>query len=180
MSMQGTHKARAKQWDLGHSDTGKEQIAVMFEITEGEHAGKHITWFGYFTDATIDRTFDSLRHMGWTSDNIAELDGLNTNEVEIVIEPEEYQGKWNDKVKWVNRPSRLALKNQMNDRDKAAFAARMKGKAMAHRQTYGGPRTQAASGPRSNGGGQRSSQQRMPTDGGYREDYQGSDDDIPF
>lgn len=136
-TLQGTHKARAKEWALGLSQTGKEQIAVLFEITSGPHAGKSITWFGYFTDQTVDRTLESLRHCGWDSDSLADLDGLGENEVVLVVEDETYEGKTRSRVKWVNRESRLALKDQMSAAQVQAFAARMRGKTVASKQKYG-------------------------------------------
>lgn len=133
----GTYKARAREWAFGLSQNGNEQIAVMFALVGGEHDGQTITWFGHFTDKTLERTLDSLRHMGWQSDNIAELDDLGTNEVEIVIDEEEYDGKVRSKVRWVNGPSRLALKDQMNRSQVEAFAARLRGKTVAHKQKNG-------------------------------------------
>lgn len=142
--MIGTVRARAKEWGLGVSSSGKEQIAVMFELV-GDHAGQTITWFGYFTENTVDRTLDSLRHCGWDSDNIAELDNLNANEVELVLDEEEYEGKVRTKVKWVNRPARLMMKEQMTPAAAAAFAQRLRGKTVAHKQKYGAqPKPQAA------------------------------------
>lgn len=152
--MNGTVKARAKEWALGHSSTGKEQIAVLFELTSGEHAGQSITWFGYFTDGAVDRTLDSLRYCGWQGDNLAELDSLDANEVELVLAEEEYEGKVRTKVQWVNRPARLALKEQMSAAQAAAFAQKMRGKAVAHRQKHstasnGGSASQSRPGGRS-------------------------------
>lgn len=161
-SLAGTHKARAKEWALGVSSTNKEQIAVMFELLGGEHAGKHITWFGYFTDGTVDRTLESLRHCGWESDSLAELDTLGNCDVELVIEDEEYEGKWRSKVKWVNRIAKLALKEQMNPAQVAAFAARMRGKTVASKQKYGTPQ---ASG--SHSASRNSKQTSLDVDDGY-------------
>lgn len=169
MSMQGTHKARAKEWGLGTSSTGKEQVAVMFVLSEGEHAGKHITWYGYFTDTTVDRTLDSLRHCGWDGDNFVQLEGLDRNEVELVIEPEEYQGKWNDRVKWVNRLSTIALKEKMSGDALAAFASKMRGKAVAHKQKYGTPVAQQRNGARGQAAAPSGEERRAPTD-----------DDVPY
>jgi len=136
MSIAGTHRGRAREWALGHASNGNEQIAVLFELTQGEHAGKTITWFGSFSDAAVDRTLDSLRHCGWDGDNFAALDGLDANEVELVIQPETYEGKTRDRVRWVNRPSRLALREQMGPGAASAFAAKMRAKALAHKQSY--------------------------------------------
>lgn len=136
ISYAGTHKARAKEWALGKSN-GKEQIGIMFEFTAPPLEGRSITAYLYFTDATVDRTLESLRHCGWDADSIADLDSLGNNEVELVIEDEEYDGKVRSKVKWVNRVSRLMLKDQMDASSVAAFAARLRGKAVASKQKYG-------------------------------------------
>jgi hypothetical protein len=135
--MNGKFKARAKEAQFGHSSTGKEQIAVMFELS-GEHAGRTLTWFGYFTDETVDRTFESLRHCGWDTDNIVDALGqIGANEVELVVEEETYEGKTRDRVKFVNRPYRLAVKEPMSAQAQLAFAARLKGKAIASKKAYG-------------------------------------------
>jgi len=179
MTMTGTHRARAREWALGHSSNGNEQVAVLFEITQGECAGKSITWFGSFSDAAVDRTLDSLRHCGWNGDNFVELAGLDTNEVEIVVQAEEYQGKVRDRVRWVNRPSRLALREQMDPTKTSAFAAKMRAKAIAHKQSYvGGGASSAATRPTTS-----KAQPGLPfgnaADGDEPLDL-GSDDDIPF
>jgi len=163
--MSRTVKARAREWALGMSSTGKEQIAILFDLV-GEHGEQFqsITWFGYFTDNTVDRTLDSLRHCGWDSDSLAELDNLNANEVELVIGEEEYDGKTRTRVLWVNRQSRLALREQMSPQAMAAFAAKLRGKTIAHKKKYGA-QSAAQSKPASNGQ-QRRSQQQDP-DGYY-------------
>lgn len=160
--MQGTFKARAKEWALGLSSTSKEQVAVLFEITQGEHAGKSLTWFGYFTEQTTDRTLDSLRHCGWDGDNFVELKGLDANEVEIVVDEEEYEGKTRTKVQWVNRPSRLAMREQMNGQAAAAFAAKMRGRALQHKAKYGAQPAPTAAKPAA----QRDAMDPDPTDYG--------------
>lgn len=175
--MQGTFKARAKEWGLGHSATGKEQVAVLFEVTQGEHAGKSFTWFGFFTENTTERTLDSLRHCGWDGDNFVEMKGLDSNEVEIVVEEEEYEGKVRTKVQWVNRPSRLAMREQMNAQAQAAFAAKMRGRAVQHKQKYGAQPAPTAAKP---------STQGKPWDDMDPDPSSGwggpppSDDDIPY
>jgi hypothetical protein len=150
-SLAGTHRARAKEWALGMSSTGKEQIGVMFAIVGGEHDGRHITWFGYFTDNTVDRTIESLRHCGWSSDSLTELDTLDTNEVELVVEDEYYEGKTRSRVKWVNRPSRLQMKGPMSAGQAQEFAQRLMGRVIAHKQKAGGGQGQT---PPSTGYGQ--------------------------
>lgn len=140
--IQGIFKARAVEWGLGCTDKGSEYIAVSFEILEGEHAGKRVTWPGYFTDKTTDRTIDSLRYCGWSCDNIAALTGMGTADVEIVVEVEDYQardGAWKkaSRVRWVNRPSSLQVRGAMDAAAAKSFAERMMGNVIQRRQNGG-------------------------------------------
>lgn len=173
--MIGTHKARAKEWALGMSGSGenaKEQIVVLFQIVGGECDGRSITWYGFFTDKTVDRTLDSLRHCGWQGDNIGDLTGLDANEVEIVIVEDEYKGRTKLKVAWVNRPTALALNRQMTPADVQAFAARLRGCTVAHKQKY-----KQAPSPRT------APQQQRKRASGDDSDYGSpppADDDVPF
>jgi hypothetical protein len=134
MINEGKYKARATDAKLGVAQTGNDTVAVAFELLD--HPGEHITWYGYFTEKTVDRTMESLRYCGWQGDDVSDLTGISSNEVEIVIEHEEdREGKTRARVKWVNRAgsSKAQLKNEMNDAQKKAFAARMKGAALASR-----------------------------------------------
>jgi hypothetical protein len=173
--MIGRFKARGKEAQFGVSSNGNEQVAVLFEITEGEHTGKSLTWFGSFTEAAIDRTMESLRHCGWTSDNITDACvQIGDNDVEIDVREEEYQGKLQTKVAFVNRPFRLAMKAPMNANEIASFAARMKGKAVASKKAYGAPATPAHGGPQ-RGNGQRQNARTTAddfpgNDAGYSDD----------
>jgi hypothetical protein len=137
----GRYRARGVTAALGRTSTGKEQVAVEFELLDAEgNPGPHITWFGYFTDATYERTIEALRHCGWEGDDLANLSGVDANEVSLVIKAEEYNGKWTPKVQFVNAPGGggLALREQLSAEEARAFAAGMKGRILALKQ--GGPR----------------------------------------
>jgi hypothetical protein len=129
--MKGTFRAKAKSWGLGESGTGKEQIAINFDIlTEGAEF-KSLNWYGYFTEDALERTVESMRHCGWTGVDVADLSGLDTNEVDLVVDEEEYQGKLQTKVKWVNRVGGLALKAPLTDERAKAFGAALRDKIKA-------------------------------------------------
>lgn len=158
----GTNKrifaAKAKSWGLGEAGTGKEQVAVEFEtLTEGADV-KSITWFGYFTENTWERTIESLRYCGWKGEDLSDLSGLDANEVDLVIEDEEYQGNTYAKVQWVNRRGGLALKAPLTVERAKSFAASMKDKIKALEASKGqkkapnGARAQAPSPEQASGG----------------------------
>lgn len=163
----GTYNAKGVRAQLGLTQNGKEQVAVELAIIdEGDCFGQRITWYGYFTERTTERTLDSLRHLGWAGDDLFNLDGVDQNEVSIVVEEEEYDGKTRLKVQWVNAKGGLALQRPMDDAQAQAFAHRMRGEVLKHKSAYGAPRSQRSTAP-ANGRGDN----HAPPPG---------DDDIPF
>jgi hypothetical protein len=143
MNGQRRYAARAKTWGLGETSKGTEQIAVEFEILTEEAEFNHITWFGYFSDKTFERTIESLRHCGWTGHDLTDLTGLDANEVELVIEDEDDEdGNPRARVRWVNRKGGLALKAPLTGDKAKTFAASMRDKIKALDASAGRP-TQA-------------------------------------
>lgn len=133
----GKYKARAADVGLGMTQTGKEEVAILFRITEGELEGQVITWHGFFTDGTTTRTIESLRNCGWQGDDLGvfctenhpSAEALLPYDVEIDVKPNEYNGEIRMQVAWVNRPGSggVALKTKLDPQQSKAFAARMKG-----------------------------------------------------
>lgn len=195
---------------FGIAGTGTEQIAVNFAILEpdtdddgiqkeDEHgapiyreSGEELTWVSSFTPKTERRTLEGLQYAGWSGVDIADLSGLGSTDVELVVDHEEYEGRTRAKIQWVNKAGGMAFKFK-TDMPAANFTdlrQRMKGVALGMKD--GGPRQPAQ-------------QERRPTPtggsvgGGYRRPLQpgewdgtgadpnhdgrgprGSDDDIPF
>lgn len=133
----GRYPGRGVTASLGKTEGGNPQVAVELVVTTGEHQGKRITWFGFFTDKTTERTLESLRHLGWEGDNLADLSGIDRNEVSFDVEAEEYKGEWKPKVRWINAPGGLALKQPMTPAESIDFATKMMGAVIAHRQKMG-------------------------------------------
>lgn len=111
------------------------QVAVTFEVLRGPDAGQRISWMGYFTDNTTDRTLDALRICGFTGEDLDKFcDQRPTNEVQIVVENEEFEGKVRAKVAWVNDPNRgngIKLADPLRDGDLRKFGAQFKSKLKA-------------------------------------------------
>lgn len=160
----GTYTARASEVMLGTSkEKGTPFVGVMFTVTGGEYAGQKVKWEGWLTERTAERTIESLQHCGWTGDDLSELtkglQGLDQNEVELVVEMEPYdgpddakRGKSYPKVKWVNRAGsgpRFAGE-AMNVAQVAAFGKQFRGLAMALKAKSGqkpAAKPAASSGP---------------------------------
>lgn len=132
MIEEGVWKARACEGTLAYTSKGNDQIAVDFVLLEGPNEGHHITWYGYFTDETWERTIESLRHMGWGGSDLSDLSGIESNEVRLVIEHEpDLQGEYRARVKWVNSLGGIAVKDRMDNGQSKAFAAKMRGRILA-------------------------------------------------
>lgn len=132
-AISGTFRARATSYAFGTSAKKETpQCAVMFEITDGPHAGKRVSWYGYFTEKTAERTVESLQHCGWQGDDVTAVDLKDlANEVEIVVEAEPWESDSGasgvtSRVRWVNSPGRVAIK-PMAAGEQADFRDRMKG-----------------------------------------------------
>lgn len=115
MLMAGVYKVVVRDHYLGKSkDKGTPFIAIEFE-EDNDIEPQSITWFGYITDKTVERVVKTIEELGWTGDDILQLDhprkeenegdsrfDLRGKKCEIVVESEEYNGKTYHKVKWIN------------------------------------------------------------------------------
>ncbi len=155
-------RARAINAAVGKASTGTHQIAIEFEYLD-ESGG--ITYYGPLTDAAFEYTMRAIRTAGFQGDDLSDLSSLcnDTPEVVLVIGPEEYNGKTTLKVKFINSPGGLAMKDALRGDDLAAFARKMKGKIVAYDRSAGAPKAPPAARAR----------QVEPSSGG-------GPDDIPF
>ena len=70
-------------------------IEFAFELTGEEHKGKRVLYTGYFAEKTAERTIEALRTCGWKGNSLTDfssgsLCGLDTNEVNLVLDEESY------------------------------------------------------------------------------------------
>lgn len=132
----GTYRAKATDWKLGFTEKQDPQLGINFEILQdGPYKGWNTSKFLYFTEKTFDRTIESLRYLGWTGEDMDELQnrggGLDKNEVSIVVEHETYEGKTRAKVSWINRVGGVVMNRAMAPEDVVSFAAKIKQKIRA-------------------------------------------------
>lgn len=184
-----TYRARALACGFGVAKTGTHQIFVTCEILDVDAdgnekpSGEEITWIGSFTDKTTPRTIESLGYFGWTGDNLEELDDpsperifeLMPSSVDLAVDVEDYEGKQQLRVKWVNAPGggKFAFKEPLQGSALKSFAAQMRG-------TIRGAR--GATGPRAPTPPTRPAQPPSRSNGGARHPNApaGVDDDLPF
>lgn len=105
------------------------QVAVRVKITDGEFANTERTWYGFFTEATMNKTLEQCRNFGAQGDDMtAWVKQALTEPVTIVIKHEEYNGKVSEKIAWINRPGGGEMKNQLTENDLVNWAAQMRAK----------------------------------------------------
>lgn len=130
-------RSKAKEWALGESNNGSAYVAVSFQVKDTDGEDKFVSWHGFFTEKTTERTIEALRHMGFEGDDLTQLAGLDKNEVDLVIEDEEYEGKTFARVQFVNKPRGPSVKTALEGQKLSAFAAQMKAAFRAHDASQG-------------------------------------------
>ena len=130
-SLLGQKRAKAIRWAIGEAKTGTRQVGVEFELLDVEGC-PHMTWYGFFTDKALATTVKALRACGWEGCDLEQLDGLDRNEVQLVIEPEtDDAGQRRARIRWVNSAGGLAMGTALAGNDLKGFAAKMRGAILA-------------------------------------------------
>ena len=175
----GTYRARATGADgvqFGRASTGNEQIAITFALLDENDrpTEQQITWLGYFTDGTMERTLESIEICGWDmSTGTGECHHVADQIVLLVIESEEYNGKTYAKVKCINRVGGAGFRfaEVLDTRSVSGLMGRIR----AHKATSGAVAPVAASRSAQPQRGAPARPQAQP-----KRPIPPSDDDIPF
>lgn len=143
----GEYRARAAEARLGFTGTGKEQVAVRFELLD--FPGQSITSYHFFSsDKAIEISMKGLRAAGFRGSDLSDLSSLSgeTPEVILVVEHETYNGKTSAKVKFINAAGGLAMKDALDPAAAKSFAQRMKAKILAFDSSTSAPKPQKMTG----------------------------------
>lgn len=120
-------RAIATGGELGETKGGTAQVGVAFQILAGPNEGETITWYGNLGSPKAQEiAFKALRNCGWQGYDLTDLTGIDTNEVELDIQHEEWEGKTSAKVKWVNAPGTGPAVKPLDPAKKKAVAAEMR------------------------------------------------------
>lgn len=163
----GFYKGRAIAGSAQYGEkNGNEQICLDLEVPS---LHRQFTTFLYFSEAAEPYAIQRLRACGWTGDDISNLVGIDKNEIDVQIKYEEYNGKVQMKVDIATGGGTFKMDQQMDDRAKRAFAARLKSRLKGGATPTPPPRAQ-----------QSQARQPPPTTQGGFGSSQSQDDDIPF
>jgi hypothetical protein len=141
MIPEGRYRARASEGALAFTSKDNPQMAVCFELLDGEYIGMTITWYGFFSKTVgnakdgktpFQRMIDTLRICGWQGDDLSDLTGITDNEVQLVIRHSpNLDGELRAEVAFVNRIGGLAIQAPMSPESAKKFAAKMRGEVIA-------------------------------------------------
>lgn len=144
---EGSHIARARKWVWETTNNGDPMLVIDFagaleqgapedaETTMGDRSVWHrMAFTAAMTEKQVDQRVKELRAMGFVGDNIGTITedagGLDANLVRLEIEHENYDGKWREKIKWVNAlrstESRLTARNPPSPAMLQALSQQMK------------------------------------------------------
>lgn len=113
-------KGIAGSEQYGETSNKNDQIVIELELLD---LGEKVSTFLVFSDKAAPYALQRLRALGWTGDNLADLSGIDANEVDVRVFYEEYQGKTTMKVDIVTAGG-VVLASQLDDKGKKAFAAK--------------------------------------------------------
>lgn len=135
---EGTWRCRGVSYALGYTSQNGEQVGVEIQLLPDQHEdvdGRHITWYGQFSEKAEPFTLKTLRTLGWQGDDVSNLDSIvDGPECEAVIQHEQdLQGEWRARVRFINPlgAGGVAMRAKMTAEQAKAFAERMRGRVLA-------------------------------------------------
>jgi hypothetical protein len=113
--------------------SGSQRAIVPMRITKGDQEGQLIDFRGSLSEGkALEITNRALEAMGYDYDDDA---SVTRNEVQIVVQHEEYNGKTYANIQFVNDPNRAAIYTPSSASIAAAAKARLKAAAIAAKAT---------------------------------------------
>lgn len=112
-------KAVAGSEQYGQTTNGNDQIVLDLQLETGDT----VSTFLVFSEKAAPWSMKRLRALGWQGNNLADLTGIDSSEVDVEVRYEEYQGEMKMKVQIVAGGT-VTLENQFDDKGKKAFAAK--------------------------------------------------------
>lgn len=135
---EGTWACRGVSYALGYTSQDGEQVGVEIMLQPDQHEdvdGRHITWYGQFSEKAEPFTLKTLRTLGWEGDDISDLSGIVDGPVceAVIAHEEDLQGEIRARVRFINAlgAGGVAMKSKMSEEQAKAFAERMRGRVLA-------------------------------------------------
>lgn len=125
--MKGNFKGNVIDYGVNETKEGLPQVFIVFNVPE---LNKKMTWYGSFkSEQSREITVKAILNCGFTGKSIADLAGGKEakvldehKELELNIDEQEYNGKVQERIQWINVP--YAVKNKLS---KAEAISKMSG-----------------------------------------------------
>jgi hypothetical protein len=129
---EGDYRVKCVAAKIGWAGTNSEQIGLRLKITEGQHEGTMLTYYGFFSDKTEEHTMKAMRALGFAGDDVSNLSSMYNDEAIAVVIHEADSGpngtgEMRARVRWING-SDVSMSKVMNTSELASFANRMRGR----------------------------------------------------
>lgn len=144
----GRYRGRVVDHEIGKAGTGTPQVAVQFEFTDKAGETRRMTWYGYFTTATISSehgVLKQLRELGfdvekekWNLGLLGRKTAVNPGggvlmgrEADITIEKDkDKDNNETRKIEWINAEGGIGMKVRAETpEDIAAFIKEVRANA---------------------------------------------------
>lgn len=150
--MKGKFNGKGITGMLIESSKGTPGVAVELAILNEGAEFSTLTWDGWLTDDAAERTIEALRHLGWKGTDLSNLEGIDANEVELVVDEVIWEGKTQTKVKFINAKGGLSFRTPLAPEKAKSFAEQMKAKIAGFDAMKGNRKSTASNGtPKTSG-----------------------------
>lgn len=97
----------------GGDEKRSPQIVVRLKIVDGPQKGTQKMYYGSLHENAVKYTFEALRSLGWTCNDVEKLEGLGSVVAVAVEDDNKYNGKVTRRIKFINpkTPRKLEAKN---------------------------------------------------------------------
>lgn len=111
----------------GQTSNGNDQIVIDLMLPD---IGEKVSTFLVFSEKSAKYSIERLRALGWSGNDLANLAGIDTKQVDVEVKYEMYQGQEKMKVQILTGGG-VVLKDKLDDKGKKAFAAKYAAMAKA-------------------------------------------------
>ena len=121
----------------GITRNGTDQIVIDVLLSD---LRRTLSIVLFFSEKAAPYSLEKLRACGWQGDDVANLIGIDANEILVSVAYETYEGKERMKTDILTGGGRITLDSPMDAAAKRGFAARMKASAKSVPATSAAPK----------------------------------------
>ena len=134
---EGSFTARVLEYGTDVTPSGKERFVIGFEIIDGEHSGRYVSFSAQVSTARSQEWIaDTLAKCGW--DKVGDIDMIIGNHVRVKTQIREWKGKQYCGVKYVNKAFDSKPLDKLDKYAKSRFINMFKDAAVRSAEKLGG------------------------------------------